>query len=97
MAKTELPKDFQKQMRELLGAEEFEVFSRALNYPVKTSIRKTPFKKSELISSEDVVPWSENGFILKERPNFSQDPLWHAGTYYVQESSSMLKIGFCEA
>ncbi|MDN3203923.1 methyltransferase RsmF C-terminal domain-like protein [Algoriphagus sediminis] len=89
MAKTELPKDFQKQMSELLGAEEFEIFSKALEKPVKTSIRKNPYKKSELSSIEERIPWSENGFILRERPKFSQDPLWHAGTFYVQESSSM--------
>jgi 16S rRNA C967 or C1407 C5-methylase (RsmB/RsmF family)/NOL1/NOP2/fmu family ribosome biogenesis protein len=35
------------------------------------------------------VPWSRNGYYLKERPLFYLDPLWHAGTYYVQEASSM--------
>lgn len=35
------------------------------------------------------IPWSRNGYYLKERPSFYLDPLWHAGTYYVQEASSM--------
>lgn len=35
------------------------------------------------------VPWSEIGFYLKERPQFTLDPLFHAGAYYVQEASSM--------
>jgi 16S rRNA C967 or C1407 C5-methylase (RsmB/RsmF family)/NOL1/NOP2/fmu family ribosome biogenesis protein len=35
------------------------------------------------------VPWSENGYYLKERPSFTLDPLFHAGAYYVQEASSM--------
>lgn len=35
------------------------------------------------------VPWSCNGYYLKERPLFYLDPLWHAGAYYVQEASSM--------
>ncbi len=35
------------------------------------------------------VPWCKNGLWLPERPVFSLDPLWHAGAYYVQESSSM--------
>ena len=38
---------------------------------------------------EDKVPWSSNGYYLKERPSFTLDPLFHAGTYYVQEASSM--------
>lgn len=35
------------------------------------------------------VPWSEYGYYLSERPSFTQDPLFHAGVYYVQEASSM--------
>ncbi|WEK35337.1 MAG: RNA methyltransferase [Candidatus Pseudobacter hemicellulosilyticus] len=35
------------------------------------------------------VPWSRYGFYLPERPSFTFDPLFHAGTYYVQEASSM--------
>ena len=35
------------------------------------------------------VPWSPYGFILGERPNFTLDPLFHAGCYYVQDSSAM--------
>lgn len=37
----------------------------------------------------DPVPWCCGGFYLKERPNFTFDPLLHAGLYYVQEASSM--------
>lgn len=35
------------------------------------------------------VPWSSQGFYLKERPLFTVDPLFHAGVYYVQEASGM--------
>lgn len=35
------------------------------------------------------VPWSVYGYYLKERPSFILDPLWHTGSYYVQEASSM--------
>lgn len=35
------------------------------------------------------VPWTSNGYYLPERPSFTFDPLFHAGTYYVQEASSM--------
>lgn len=35
------------------------------------------------------VPWCPYGYYLAERPSFTLDPLFHAGTYYVQEASSM--------
>ncbi len=64
-----------------------------------TSIRfnaeKTKFdnhlQKENLFAGKlgEAIPWSENGFYLKERPSFTFDPLFHAGCYYVQEASSM--------
>ncbi|MBI3720282.1 MAG: RNA methyltransferase [Sphingobacteriales bacterium] len=56
-----------------------------------TSIRYNPSKLSTVnyqLSTEH-VPWSNNGYYLPERPSFTLDPLFHAGTYYVQEASSM--------
>ena len=35
------------------------------------------------------VPWCEEGYYLQGRPQFTFDPLFHAGCYYVQEASSM--------
>ena len=35
------------------------------------------------------VPWCLNGYYLPERPDYTLDPLLHAGCYYVQEASSM--------
>lgn len=35
------------------------------------------------------VPWCDGAIVLKERPSFTLDPLFHAGSYYVQEASSM--------
>lgn len=35
------------------------------------------------------VPWSVYGRILESRPVFTLDPLFHAGCYYVQDSSAM--------
>lgn len=35
------------------------------------------------------VPWSREGYYLRERPSFTFDPYFHAGAYYVQEASSM--------
>ncbi len=53
------------------------------------SVRKNPFKENNLFENEEQVPWSRYGKYLKERPYFIKDPLFHAGTYYSQEASSM--------
>ena len=39
------------------------------------------------------VPWNSRGVFLESRPVFTLDPLIHAGSYYVQDSSSMF-VGF---
>jgi 16S rRNA C967 or C1407 C5-methylase (RsmB/RsmF family)/NOL1/NOP2/fmu family ribosome biogenesis protein len=54
-----------------------------------TSVRINPAKeiKSEIQSSK--IPWTNYGYYLAQRPSFTFDPLFHAGTYYVQEASSM--------
>ena len=36
------------------------------------------------------IPWNEYGMMLPERPRFVMDPLFHAGCYYVQDSSAMV-------
>ena len=35
------------------------------------------------------VPWAPDAWYLTSRPSFTMDPLFHAGTYYVQEASGM--------
>jgi len=82
-----LPELFETHTRALLG-EEYDSFAAALSADVPTSIRLNPRKitnKPNLIS----IPWCENGYYLPERPVFTMDPLLHAGSYYVQEASSM--------
>lgn len=54
-----------------------------------TSIRINPLKQSRIPNPESRIPWSEFGYYLDTRPSFTYDPLFHAGTYYVQEASSM--------
>ena len=51
------------------------------------SIRLNPFKLKEFEGTP--VPWSSWGRILGHRPVFTLDPLFHAGAYYVQDSSAM--------
>ena len=53
-----------------------------------TSIRLNPFKGCDGPEGTP-VPWNPYGRILSERPIFTLDPLFHAGCYYVQDSSAM--------
>ena len=46
------------------------------------------FDRTALLSPCE-VPWCEEGFYLEGRPQFTFDPLFHAGCYYVQEAASM--------
>ncbi len=41
------------------------------------------------VADGERVPWCEQGYYLPYRPQFTMDPLLHAGCYYVQEASSM--------
>jgi NOL1/NOP2/sun family putative RNA methylase len=54
-----------------------------------TSIRLNPTKQSKIQIPNSKIPWTETGYYLEQRPSFTFDPLFHAGTYYVQEASSM--------
>ncbi|HXB10052.1 MAG TPA: hypothetical protein VNW04_23175 [Puia sp.] len=55
-----------------------------------TSIRINPAKPPAVLPPDTTpVPWSSFGYYLGTRPGFTFDPLFHAGTYYVQEASSM--------
>ena len=44
---------------------------------------------SSLLTPQIKVPWCPDGFYLSGRPQFTFDPLFHAGCYYVQEAASM--------
>jgi NOL1/NOP2/sun family putative RNA methylase len=59
-------------------------------FPDNISSSHSPLttQDSRLITTSP-VPWSSCGYYLSERPSFTFDPLFHAGTYYVQEASSM--------
>ena len=44
---------------------------------------------SSFLIPRERVPWCSEGFYLSGRPQFTFDPLFHAGCYYVQEAASM--------
>lgn len=86
----DLPKDFIRTTKPLMGDERFERYCRSFEEPVPVSIRLNPRKAAGLVAAEgESVPWCTNGYHLKSRPNFTFDPLFHAGCYYVQEAASM--------
>lgn len=82
-----LPFDFISRTRGLLG-NDFAGLEEALQVEAPTSIRTNTAKVIGLLPYEK-VPWSDTGYYLPERLPFTFDPLFHAGTYYVQEASSM--------
>ncbi len=88
-----LPEDFIRHTREIMGDELFNRFLDALDKEPPVSIRMNPWKwngdRKDIALYQDDVPWCPNGLYLRERPNFTFDPLLHAGVYYVQEASSM--------
>ena len=83
----ELPELFEVRTRALLG-EEYDSFVTALLADSPTSIRINPRKFTNKLKFNPVL-WSDYGYYIPQRPVFTMDPLFHAGSYYVQEASSM--------
>ncbi|MGM9745954.1 MAG: rRNA cytosine-C5-methyltransferase [Paludibacteraceae bacterium] len=81
-----LPAEFVATLKPLFG-DEWAQFEAALNEAPITSVRWND--KTDLPVDGDRVPWCPQGHYLSERPNFTRDPWFHAGVYYVQEASSM--------
>ena len=82
-----LPEEFTKTIRQLMGEERFNRYLSAFEEEPPVSIRLNPMK----VKNEELrqVPWCRNAYYLSKRPNFTFDPLLHAGCYYVQEAASM--------
>ena len=92
MLMAQLPAEFTEYTRQLMGEERFERYLLSFEKPAPVSIRMNPKKMEDgkwKIDDAEPVAWCRNAFYLKERPNFTFDPLLHAGCYYVQEASSM--------
>ena len=88
-----LPQEFTTYTRALMGDELYEKLHAALDQEPPVSLRLNPFKtingETEVYNVDESVAWSDNGYYLSGRPNFTFDPLFHTGVYYVQEASSM--------
>lgn len=84
-----LPVKFLDRMQSLLG-DEFDAFQKAIELPVPVSVRINPKKNTTPFEGSSNIPWCDKAYFLKERPAFVFDPYFHCGSYYVQESSSIV-------
>ena len=97
----QLPEDFVRTTRLLMGEDRFNRFLGAFDEeaPVSIRVNRRKVKGESFFSRKDVpspspiprqqVPWCPEGYYLSGRPQFTFDPLFHAGCYYVQEAASM--------
>lgn len=86
-----LPISFIESTRALMGDEEYQELSVALEQEPPASVRlNSKFPGLAACSSiSGRIPWAAEGYYLNQRLTFTFDPLFHAGCYYVQEASSM--------
>lgn len=96
-----LPEEFISYTKEIFGEERWKNFMDSFTQPLPVSVRLNPFKvdvdyaelasdfNDGMLAGSEMVGWCRNAYYLPSRPNFTLDPLLHAGAYYVQEASSM--------
>ena len=90
----QLPADFVAETRRIMGDERFNRYLGAFDEDAPVSIRVNTkrYINCQLSIANcqlNKVPWCAEGYYLNDRPQFTFDPLLHAGCYYVQEASSM--------
>lgn len=83
-----LPEDFISQIKNIMP-DKSEAFFNAIGQPAEISIRFNE-KKRENNILKNRVPWCDTGYYLDSKAQFTFDPLFHAGAYYVQDASSMI-------
>lgn len=87
-----LPEGFKALLKAEIGEKRAEILFDALCGEPETSLRVNRRKRTDFPLYPDIspVPWCESGSYLAERPQFTLDPLLHAGVYYVQDAASMV-------
>jgi NOL1/NOP2/sun family putative RNA methylase len=81
------PENFKKHIQD--SDLNWDDFVESHNQEIPVSVRINSSKTNDNLHANDAVSWNEKGIYLNQRPDFTLDPLFHAGTYYVQEASSM--------
>ena len=82
-----LPEKFVERVKREMGVEQGEALCHSLLGQKPTSIRLNPHKPYAQLEGHS-VPWNRYGRYLEERPSFTLDVGFNAGTYYVQEAGS---------
>jgi NOL1/NOP2/sun family putative RNA methylase len=82
------PEGFIEHIQVATGFDKTQFLSAHEHEP-ELSVRLHPEKGKDLYADNSIVKWCPNGKYLTKRPDFTLDPLFHAGAYYVQEASSM--------
>ena len=84
-----LPGAFIEQLQGLLP-DEWQALAEAItSSEPSVAVRVNPARGVGVPAVARRVPWCDHGFYLDNRPQFTFDPDWHAGHYYVQDASSM--------
>lgn len=87
---TELPEEF---VARILGDETIPdpkgLLDELMSGNPSVAIRHNRLKGMAPAEGADRVPWCDAGEYLSERPQFTFDPAFHQGLYYVQDPSSM--------
>ena len=87
------PEEFVNSIQPLMGDTLWTALTQGLEQEPPVSVRLNPAKGKGMMPHalwlQEKVPWCPQGYYLNKRPNFTFDPLLHAGCYYVQEASSM--------
>lgn len=85
-----LPDGFKSMITDILGNQDADILLAALDGEPETAIRLNRRKTPPFPIYEEMtpVPWCQSAFYLARRPNFTLNPLLHAGAFYVQDASS---------
>ncbi len=82
--------EFKLQITKLLPCEESRCMLQSIeNDEPAVSVRFNSRRGTVPTTPLERVPWCDMGFYLDSRPQFTFDPHFHAGNYYVQDASSM--------
>lgn len=84
-----LKQDFIDSLKGVIADSEIDSFVSSIDAPLRSFVRRNPFKECSKEFKGEPVAWCSGGEALTERELFTVDPFFHAGAYYVQEASSM--------
>ena len=91
----QLPKIFLEEMQELLK-EEFPAYIKSFEdesvQGIRVNTEKISVEEFQRLAPFELepVPWTDNGFYVRQKDQVSRHPYYFAGLYYVQEPSAML-------